>query len=83
MCETNGGGDGDGGPHVRLVLCPHGTYHLTVGMATLRLSEVELAFVARAILAMGRSHPSLYLQFAIDGNAPDAVPPPSPAEGAG
>ena len=64
-------------PHVRLIRCHHGAYHLTVGAATLRLTEDEVAFVARAIRAMSQSHPTLRAKaLEEDGEGPQ---PPAPS----
>lgn len=71
MCQS-----GDESPHVRLMLCHHGTYHLIVGPVTLRLTEDELANVARAILAMSQNHPSLRAKVIVDGNGPQSAPSP-------
>ncbi len=62
-------------PHVRLVRCGHGAYHLTVGATTLLLREVELAFVGRAILAMSQSHLTLHAQLFVDGTGGAAAVP--------
>ena len=58
---------------------PHGTYHLTLGPVTLRLTEDELAFVARAIAAMAGSRPSLLAKIAVDEGGAGGVPPPGAA----
>jgi hypothetical protein len=49
----------DGGASVRLVHCPHGAYHLTVGGVTLHLTEAELALLGRAIHVMAGRKPAL------------------------
>ena len=55
----SGAAGGGGGGAVRLVQCAHGAYHLTVGGATLHLSEAELALLGRAIHVMAGRHPAL------------------------
>jgi hypothetical protein len=48
-----------GGTGVRLMHCPHGAYHLTVGGVTLHLTEGELALLGRAIHVMAGRKPAL------------------------
>jgi hypothetical protein len=49
----------DGGAGVRLMHCPHGAYHLTIGGVTLHLTEAELALLGRAIHVMAGRKPTL------------------------
>jgi hypothetical protein len=53
------GGGSDGSLAVRLAPCPQGGYCLTVGGATVCLSEAELALLGRAIHVMAGRRPSL------------------------
>lgn len=55
----DGNRTGDGDVPVRLVLCPHGAYHLNVGGVTLHLTEAELALLGRAIHVMAGRRPAL------------------------
>ena len=56
-------GDATGRPEaerpLRLAVCPHDVYRLTLGDATLHLSEDELAALGRAIHVMAGRHPTL------------------------
>ena len=63
MCQITGGPPGSGSP-VRLLRCPHGAYFLTVGQATLHLSEEELSLVGRALHAMAGRQPTLLARLA-------------------
>lgn len=63
------------GTDVRLLLCQHGRYYLTVGNVTLSLSERELAYVGRAIASMAQSRPALDGLLQCDAPA-DPIDPP-------
>ena len=61
-----GGGAGESDFHddaaarpLRLAICPDGVYRMTLGGATLHLSEDELAALGRAIHVMAGRHPTL------------------------
>ena len=60
MCQSNA----DPG-YVRLMLCPHGTYFLSIGHATLHLNEEELSLVGQAIHEMASRHPTLFAKLAV------------------
>jgi hypothetical protein len=58
MCAAAGDAS-DRGATVQLAPCPRGCYDLTVGGATLHLTETELALLGRAIHVMAGRKPSL------------------------
>lgn len=50
---------------VRLMLCPHGTYFLSIGNATLHLNEAELGLLGNAIHEMASRQPPLLARLAV------------------
>lgn len=59
-------GDDDFGKGLRLVRCPHGTYHLVLRNMTLHFSAKELKALLRVVSIASQQHP--------DELCSDAVP---------
>lgn len=57
--------------NVKLTRCSHGTYHLSVGMVTLRISEDDLSAIVASANRLADSEPTLFGKMLLDGSRSD------------